>query len=245
MALTPDPNQSFYREVDEELRRSQVGNFWSRYGKALVIGLVLLAVAVGAYFFWKNREAKEAERQGELLDAAITDLGGGKEKAAAPKLARLAGSKNPGYRGTALLAQADAALSANNPTAAIALFRRIAGDPALPQPFRDLALVRQTATEFDTIAPALVIERLRPLARPGNPWFGSAGEMTGVAYLKQGKPAQAAPLFAAIARDEGVPETIRSRVVQMAGTLGIDAIEDKSTGAVPPSATPAPAAQRN
>jgi len=55
--------------------------------------------------------------------------------------------------------------------------------------------------------------------------------MTGVAYLKQGKPAQAAPLFAAIARDEGVPESIRSRVVQMSGTLGIDAIEDKSPSA--------------
>lgn len=231
MAITPDSNQSFYREVDDELRRSQVGDFWSRYGKALVIGLVVLAIALGAYFVWKSRQTKEAERQGELLDAAITDLGAGKEKAAAPKLAELARSKNPGYRATALLAQADAALTANNPVAAVALFRRVAGDAALPQPFRDLALVRQTATEFDSLAPALVIERLRPLARPGNPWFGSAGEMTGVAYLKQGKPAQAAPLFAAIARDEGVPESIRSRVVQMSGTLGIDAIEDKSPSA--------------
>lgn len=239
MALTPDPNQTFYREVDDELRKAQVGDFWSRYGKALVIGLVVITVAVAGYFVWKSRQTREAERQGELLDAAITDLGEGKEKAAAPKLTQLATSDNSGYRATALLAQADAALSANNTAAAVGLFRRIAGDPALPQPFRDLATVRQTAIEFDTIAPALVIERLRPLARPGNPWFGSAGEMTGVAYLKQGKPAQAAPLFAAIARDEGVPETIRSRVVQMAGTLGIDAIEDRSTTGQ------APAAQRN
>lgn len=245
MAITPDSNQSFYREVDDELRRSQVGDFWSRYGKALIAGLVALAVLVGAYFFWKNRQVKEAERQGELLDAAITDLGAGKEKAAAPKLAQLAASDNPGYRATALLAQADAALTADNPTVAIGLFRRVASEPDLPQPFRDLALVRQTALEFDGIAPALVIERLRPLARPGNPWFGSAGEMTGVAYLKQGKPGLAAPLFAAIARDEGVPESIRSRVVQMAGTLGVDAIQDKSTDAGQSPGTLSRPAQRN
>lgn len=228
MALTPDPNQSFYREVDDELRRSQMGSFWSRYGKALLAGLAMLALAAGAYLFWHDRQAKDSERQGELLDSALTDLSANNNKAAAPKLVQLAASKNPGYRASALLAQADAALGANNATAAVAIFRRVASDPELPQPYRDLALVRQTATEFDTLAPALVIERLRPLAKPGNPWFGSAGEMTGVAYLKQQKPALAAPLFAAIARDEGVPESIRSRVVQMAGTLGIDAIEDKT-----------------
>lgn len=228
MALTPDPNQSFYREVDDELRRAQVGSFWSRYGKALIAGLVVLALALAAYLFWHSRQTKEAERQSELLDAALTELTANNEKAAAPKLVQLAASENPGYRASALLAQADMALGANNAPAAVALYRRVAADTDLPQPYRDLALVRQTATEFDSLAPALVIERLRPLAKPGNPWFGSAGEMTGVAYLKQQKPALAAPLFAAIARDESVPESIRSRVVQMAGTLGIDAIDDKT-----------------
>lgn len=231
MALKPDPNQTFYREVDEQLRKEQVGNFWSRYGMALIAGLVVLVLAIGAYLFWQNRQDREAERQGELLDSALTDLTANNLKAAAPKLTELAASQTPGYRATALLAQADAAMGADNVGQAVALFRRVASDPDLPQPYRDLALVRQTAAEFDTMAPALVIERLRPLAKPGNPWFGSAGEMTGVAYLKQQKPAQAAPLFAAIARDEGVPESIRSRVVQMAGTLGVDAIEDRTPSA--------------
>lgn len=228
MALKPDSNQSFYREVDEELRRSQMESFWSRYGKALLAGLLVLALLGAGYAWWQSRQRKEADRQSEVLDSAITELGEGNEKAAGPKLVQLAASEKAGYRASALLSQADVALGGPKPADAIAIYRRVAGDTDLPQPYRDLALVRQTAAEFDTIPPALVIERLRPLAKPGNPWFGSAGEMTAVAYLKQSKPAQAAPLFAAIARDEGVPESIRSRVVQMAGTLGIDAIEDKS-----------------
>jgi hypothetical protein len=68
-----------------------------------------------------------------------------------------------------------------------------------------------------------VIARLEPLAKPGNPWFGSAGELTAMAMLKQGRKADAGRLFAAVAADKQVPESIRSRAVQIAGTLGVDA----------------------
>jgi hypothetical protein len=40
-----------------------------------------------------------------------------------------------------------------------------------------------------------------------------------------GKNDLAGPLFAGIAKDENVPQSIRSRARQMAGLLGIDAVE--------------------
>ena len=83
-----------------------------------------------------------------------------------------------------------------------------------------------TAIEFDTIKPEEVVARLQPLAKPGNPWFGSAGEMVAISYLKLNKPRDAARIFAAMAKDQQVPESIRSRAVQMAGSLGVDAIQD-------------------
>ena len=64
---------------------------------------------------------------------------------------------------------------------------------------------------------------MEPLAKVGQPWFGSAGEITAMAYLKQGKKTEAGRLFAAIAGDNQVPESIRSRTAQIAGTLGVDA----------------------
>jgi hypothetical protein len=74
--------------------------------------------------------------------------------------------------------------------------------------------------------PEEVIARLKPLAKPGNPWFGSAGELVAMAYLKQGKKDLAGPLFAAIAKDEQAPRSMRSRARQMAGMLGYDAVVD-------------------
>jgi hypothetical protein len=58
----------------------------------------------------------------------------------------------------------------------------------------------------------------------GNPWFGSAGELVGAAYLQMNKPDLAAPLFRQIAADETVPETIRQRAVQITGTMGVDTV---------------------
>jgi hypothetical protein len=65
-----------------------------------------------------------------------------------------------------------------------------------------------------------VIARLKPLAVPGQPWFGAAGELTAVAWLDQHQPAQAGQLLAAVARDGQAPASIRGRAKRLAAALG-------------------------
>ena len=89
--------------------------------------------------------------------------------------------------------------------------------------------------DFDTMKPDEVIARLKPLVEPGKPFYGTAGELTAMAMLAKGDRAGAGRLFAAIAADRQVPQTIRDRAVQIAGSLGIDA-SASITG--DPAATP-------
>ena len=91
-------------------------------------------------------------------------------------------------------------------------------------------------TEYDQLKPDEVIARLSPLAEPGKPFFGTAGEMIGMAMLAKGDRNGAGQLFARIAADKQVPESIRSRAVQFAGSLGVDATASMP---VDPAATPA------
>ena len=105
---------------------------------------------------------------------------------------------------------------------AVALYGEVAADTSLPDPFRDLALLRQIMLQFDTLPPAQVIPRLKPLAQEGGPWFGTAGELLAIAYLRDGKPELAGPLFAALAKQDSVPAAIRGRAAQMASSLGLD-----------------------
>jgi hypothetical protein len=37
LAIKPADNESFYREVDEELRRDQLTGTWQRYGKWIIL----------------------------------------------------------------------------------------------------------------------------------------------------------------------------------------------------------------
>jgi hypothetical protein len=109
---------------------------------------------------------------------------------------------------------------------ATTMYFDLADDGKAPKAMRDLAAIRGVAVNFDQMKPEAVIARLKPLAQPGKPWFGSAGELVAMAYLKQGKQNLAGPLFAAIAKDEDVPVSLRSRTRQMAGLLGYDAVVD-------------------
>jgi hypothetical protein len=226
LAIKPADNETFYREVDEELRRDQMSGWWKRYGKFAIAGVILLFAALAGIIWWNEQKQKEAGERGEALVQIFKDIEAGKTQGMDARLDTLANAGSPGYRAAALLTKADLAVQAGKDAEAIAGFRTIAADEDLPEPYRNLALIRQTALEFDTIAPGEVIRRLQPLAQPGNPWFGSAGEMVGGAYVKQNQPERAAPIFAAMAKDETVPESLRARAVQMAGALGVDAVKE-------------------
>lgn len=223
MALPTDSSETFLREVDENLRRDRLQDFLRTYGKWLIAAVVLLLAAVGGWIYWQDRQQKQAAENSETLHKTFTDIAEGKANAAQKPLDALEKSPSDAVRASATLAEAAVALDKNDRNAAIAKYREISEDSGLPQVYRDLGTVRATALEFDALKPEQVIARLEPLAKAGNPWFGSAGEMTALALLKQGKRAEAGKLFAAVAADKQVPSPIRSRAVQIAGTLGVDA----------------------
>ncbi len=225
LAVTPQNNEAFLREVDEELRRDQAMQFWTRYGRWL-IGAVVLGLAIFAgVLIWQNQAQKNAAAQGEVLGTAFEKLGTNDFKAAEKPLADLAASNAGGYRALAKFTQADLMLQKDDLKGAAAKFAEVAGDTSLAKPFRDLALIRQTYAEYDSLKPQTVIDRLKPLAVKGEPFFGSAGELVAIAHLGLNQNRAAGDLFGQIARDQSVPESLRQRAVQMAGVLGVDAVE--------------------
>ena len=223
MALPPQSGETFLREVDENLRRDELQGLAKRYGGWLIGGLLMFLAGIGGWLYWQDRQRSESAEQSEILAQTYSDVGAGKMSTVPPRLDTLASDGGDVVRATALFARAAVAIEQNDRKLAVSKFREIADDTSLAQPHRDLALLRGTALEFDSIKPEEVIARMQPLAKPGLPWFGSAGELTALAYIKQGKKLEAGRLFAAIAADKQVPDSIRARAVQVAGTLGVDA----------------------
>ncbi|MDP9086322.1 MAG: tetratricopeptide repeat protein [Pseudomonadota bacterium] len=223
MAIAPDQSETFAREVDENLRRDRLRDAAQAYGKWAIAGVVLLLVAIGAFLLWRDHQGRQAATDSEALAQAIDDIGGGNVKAVPGELAPLKDAHADAISVSARLTEAAFAIQQNDRAKALAVYKDIAADNGVAQPWRDLATIRQTALEFDSLPPQGVIDRLAPLAISGQPWFGSAGEMTALALLKAGRRNEAARLFGTIANDKGVPESIRGRAVQIAGSLGVDA----------------------
>ena len=223
MALTPDTGETFLREVDENLRRDQLRSIARKYGPLWIAGAVLLLAAVGGWLYWQNKQKSDAATESEAMAQIYTDIGAGKLTTAPQRLDTLAMDGPTAVRASALFTGAAVAIEQNDRPLAIAKYHAVADDTGLPAPYRDLGLIRATALEFDGLRPEQVIARMEPLTKPGNPWFGSAGELTAMAMVKQGKKIEAGRLFAAIAADRKAPDSIRARAVQIAGSLGVDA----------------------
>jgi len=241
VALTPDSEQSraeqlaarkereqevLLREVDEAVRQDQLGSAVKRFGWPIAGALVLALAGFGGWLLWSDHREGQVEERSEKLIAAFDRLDAGQFQQATGDLDALSEDGSTATAISAKLARAGIALRDNRKAEAVKLYESIASDADAPKPYRDLASIRAVAIQFDELDPQKVIDRLKPLATPGNPWFGSAGELVAMAYLKQDKKDLAGPLFAAIAKDEDVPQTLRSRTRQLAGLLGYDAVVD-------------------
>jgi hypothetical protein len=224
LALTPANDETFLREVDDAVRQDQVYSMWRRYGLVIIGviagGLLLLA----GILYWRHHQVQQsgavAEKADDVIDALARNMSPEPQA-----MTTLSGASQPGYRATTLLARATIAANKGDIKGASALYAQMAADEKLAQPYRDLGLLRKVALNFDSMAPQAVVDALKPLAVSGEPWFGSAGEMTAIAYMKMRKPDLAGALFASIAKDPSVPQTLRGRARQMAGMLGVDAVE--------------------
>jgi len=244
VALPPSNPDTFVREVDDAVRADRLQRFLSGYGR-----LVLLAIGVGlagfaGYLFWQNHQGNVAGETGRRFSVAVDSLSQNRPRAAATSAEPLAKGDDPTYRALALMVQGDAAAAENDPRTAAARFGAAAHDADADAALRNVALLRQTLLEFDTLSPAVIIARLAPLVATPGPAFPSAAELTALAELKRGNRRAAGLLFKRIADAPDVADSLKTRANQMAGMLGADVAQAAAhaPAATPSAATPPAAA---
>lgn len=231
MALSPTDNKAFLQEVDEAVRKDRIDTIMQRYGRWIIGAVVAGLIAFGGYLYWGHRQDNARGEQAEQMVAALDKLQAGQADAATADFRKLESAGTPAYRAAALFQQANLKAEGGDLKAAAALMARAAADTKLDKALRDLALIRQTAFEYDTLKPEEVIARMQPMVDakdPASSWFASAAELTAIAQYRLGRYEQAGALYGRIAKLPGVPGSLQSRTVQMAGMLGVDAVADRA-----------------
>lgn len=208
-------DDSFIREVNEEIRREQVHAFWKRFGP-LLIGLAVLVVlataAWVAYDYWTN---KRANQSGDAFSQALELAHQGDKDQALAALQKL---EQDGWGAYPLLSRMRAATvlaSKGDYDGAIAGFDAVAADDSVAEVVRDMARLRAAYILVDHGSYDDVAKRVEPLTGDENALRHSAREALALAAWKAGKASDAMDLFQQIINDQATPRGMRERAQMM------------------------------
>lgn len=207
-----------FREIDEELRRDNLLKLWSRYGRYIIAGVVLLVLIAGAIVAWRDHQANERRAQGSRYSAALALARQGKEAEAAKLFAVLA-REGGGYSIPGAFEEAEMLARSGDRKAAIAAYDRLAGSSNIDREFRELAVLLSVMHGLSDGDPNAAIERLAPLTASGNAWRASALDLTAAAKLKAGDRSGALAIYQQLADDLAAPRGLRARAAEMAAAL--------------------------
>ena len=203
-------DDSFIREVNEELRSDQMRLIWKRFGRVLIGAAVLVVLGtIGkvGYDYWRDREASAS---GDQFLAALTLAREGKNEEALTALTNL---EKDGFGSYPVLARMRAAsLTAETDVpGAIAAFSAIAKDTSVPQALRDAARLRAAYLLVDTGTYEQVSAGAEQLATPQDALRHSAREVLGLSAYKHEDYKRAKEWFEAILNDSEAPRNLANR----------------------------------
>ena len=204
-------NDSFIREVNEELRSEQLRNVWSRYGK-IIIGVAVIVVLATAghrgYTYW---QAHQASKSGDRFMAALTLASENKPDEALAALKALEEDGGGSYPTLAQMRSASLLAEKGDTAGAVAAFSEIAKDGSAPQAMRDVASLRAAWLLVDEGTYEEVSAEAEVLTTGNHALRNSAREVLGLAAYKADDMVRAKEWFQAIADDATAPRNVSSR----------------------------------
>ncbi|MGU3400553.1 tetratricopeptide repeat protein [Brucellaceae bacterium D45D] len=204
-------DDSFIREVNEEIRSARAKQIWQNFGPILIGCAVALVIGTAAWVGYQSWTESKASASGDKFLAALDLASAGKNDEA---LAALDDLEKTGYGSYPVLARLRAAsvLSEKGDAgAAVAAFDAVSADNGVAQAMRDIARLRAAYLLVDSGSYDDVAKRAEPLSADGNAMRFGAREALGLAAWKAERFDDAAKLFGQIADDGQAPANIRQR----------------------------------
>jgi len=208
-------DESFVREVNEELRQDQMKAIWRRYGLAIVAGVILILAATAGYVGWGYWNEQQANQSGDQFSTALDFANEGRTEEALEALGQLEAEGYGAYPVLARLREATLRAQAEDFEAAIAAFDSVAADSSVPDPIRDMARLRAALLLVDHGDYGDVASRAEPLADDANALRHGAREAMGLAAWAADDLENAQRLFEMIVDDTAAPANTRQRAEMM------------------------------
>ena len=207
-------DESFFREVSEDLRNERFKQLWERFGVFLIALVVLLVVGTAAYVGFDYWQGQRAARSGDKFLAAL-QLADKKPDEALKALDAIAKDGTGDYPDLARMRAASILANEGKSQQAIDAFKAIGADDTVPLAVRDAARIRAGFLLVDHGTYGNVADQVQPLASADDPFRHSAREALGLSAWKAGDMKNAKKWFEEIVADNEAPGSIASEAHMM------------------------------
>ncbi|MBP0617556.1 tetratricopeptide repeat protein [Jiella mangrovi] len=225
-------DDSFFREVDEEIRHDKVKAVWTRFGAWLLGGAIAVVAVTAGFVAYEHYQTNQANAAGDQFAAAIKLAADGETDAAIKALNGIVQEGVGSYPALARLSIAGIEAKAGKPKEAVAAYDSVANDSGAPTGLRDMAAIRAAYVLVDSGTLDEVRERVERLSGDSEPLRFPAREAIALAAWKAGDADTAKPLLEQLVTDSGTPRDISGRA-----RILLDLINSGATGpdALPPA----------
>jgi len=204
-------DDSFIREVEQELRSDRLKGFWDRFGPIIIGIAILIVVATAGYRGYEYYTDRQASASGDRFLAALNLANEGKPDEALSALQALEADGYGAYPVLARMRAATVLQEKGDTQGAVAAFDAVAADTSAPEAVRDMARIRAAYILVDTGSAADVAARAEQLSSDNHPLRHAAREALGLAAWKEGRLADAKTLFQQIVDDATAPRNAMQR----------------------------------
>ncbi|MBX9464443.1 MAG: tetratricopeptide repeat protein [Aquamicrobium sp.] len=208
-------DDSFIREVNQELRQDQAKALWDRFGPITIAVAVAVVLVTAAWVAWDYWTQTQANSSGDAYSQALSLAGEGRTEEATAALEQLEADGYGAYPVLARMRGATVLAQAGDYEGAVAAFDSVAADGSVPGAIRDMAKLRAGLLLVDHGSYEDVSARVEALAVETNTLRHSAREALALSAWKQGRTQDATTLFDQIIDDEGAPQNMRQRAELM------------------------------
>ena len=208
-------DDSFFREVDSELRQDQAKALWDRFGPAAIGVAIAVVLATSAYVAWDYWTTNRANASGDIYLQALNHASAGETDEAKTLLDQLQAEGYGAYPVLARMRSATLLSEAGDHAGAVAAFDAVAADSSVPTSIRDMARLRAGLLLVDHGKYADVAQRVETLTADTNTLRHSAREALALSAWSEGRFADAQTLFTQITDDQSTPANLRRRAELM------------------------------
>lgn len=211
-----------FREVEADMRREQLAQYWHKYGIYVVAAALLIVFSVGGYQAWTWWQSSRAASDGAAFVQASALQQRGQPDAAAETFSALAENGFGSYSALSELRVAAISAAKGEEQAAVQAYDRVAEttDDAMLAGF---ARIQAATLVVDSAPPAQIEQRIGSMAEGSSPWRHSARELLALSAFRADQNEKAQTLFQELLNDSETPGPMRQRAEMMLSLINAPA----------------------